>query len=403
MTTSNVFVVSLRREQDSPVADRMVVRVGAIVWPFAQRLWRQIRGGTEMPEDLRPFMLLRPHQSGPVQEPPPPSEHSTASGWTTSPLKNPLYPLVEFTLDTEDEILSHGFYRLGDVFDWPLSTLTEMLATRGELKCDPGHYFYDVLLVPVRGRLEESALRKETQAFSEGSFELPLIDDGDPLLDFERLDDEPLSPASRTRPLFLVPGSHRIGDTRFAAGAWENLALTLPMSLDREVGGYLVGTVGEGDNGDESVTVHHAVPAELSAGDAHVLLLSPESGADVRQRIQQEWPDQELVGWYHTHVFSAGNEVLSGLSPTDEQTHDEQFTRSWQLAVLVNVWRESGTVSRQVRAFRRDRKGKLVDVDYGVVEGGAGEGGAGGGDFGEGGVGEGGAGEGDAGGGGETP
>jgi len=226
-----------------------------------------------------------------------------------------------------------------------------------------------VLLVAAktrRGRV--SGLGRESAAFSEGSFELPLIDDGDSLLEFERLEDLPLSPALRARPLFLVRGSHRIGETRFAAGAWENLALTLPMALDREIGGYLVGSVGQGENGDETVTVHHAVPAELSAGDAHTLLMSPESGADIRQRIQKDWPGDELVGWYHTHVFSAKNDVLSGLSAIDEQTHDEQFTRSWQLAVLVNVWREGGTVSRQVRSFRRNGKGKLVDVDYSVIE-----------------------------------
>lgn len=369
MNGSPVFLINLHREEGSPIVERMAVQVGAIVWPFAQRLWRQIRGGAEMPNDVKPFLMLRPNLSGPVQEPPPSSDPSLTGKWSFSPRKEPSYPIVEFTLDTKNEILSHGFYQLGDVFDRPLATLAEMLASRGESLGDPGHYLYDVLLVATKTRsARKNGPRREFEAFSEDSFELPFLDEAEPLLDFERLEDLPLGPALQAWPLFLVPGSHRIGETRFSADAWEDLALTLPMSLDREIGGYLVGRVGQGENGDETVTVRHAVPAELSAGDAHTLLMSPESGADIRQRIQKEWPGEELVGWYHTHIFPAKNDVLSGLSAIDEKTHDEQFTRSWQLAVLVNVWREGGTVSRQVRSYRRNGKGKLVDVDYSVVE-----------------------------------
>jgi proteasome lid subunit RPN8/RPN11 len=369
MSGTRVFLVNFHREEGSPVVERMVVQVRAIVWPFAQRLWRQLRGAAEIPAGVQPLMILQPGLSSPVQEAPPPIDPFVNGRWSFSPARELTYPVVEFRLDTEDESLGHGFYRLGDVFDRPLATLAEILATRGEPLGDPGHYLYDVLLIAskaVRGR--RRGLRTESPAFSAGSFELPPIDDGDPLLDFERLQDQPLSRALQARPFFLVPGSHRIGETRFAASAWENLALTLPMSLEREIGGYLVGSVGEGENGDETVTVHHAVPAELSAGDAHTLLMSAESGAEIRQRIQKDWPGDELVGWYHTHVFSAMNDILSGLSEIDVQTHDEQFTRSWQLAVLVNVWREGGTVSRQVRSFRRNGSGKLVDVDYSVVE-----------------------------------
>jgi len=67
MSVSNVFLVNLQREEGSPVVERMIVQVGTIVWPFAQRVWRQIRGGTEMPGSVQPLMILQPHLSGPVQ------------------------------------------------------------------------------------------------------------------------------------------------------------------------------------------------------------------------------------------------------------------------------------------------------------------------------------------------
>lgn len=358
------FLVDLRRDAEGPVAGSMLVLVSEIVWPFAQRLWRQLRGSAEMPGNVRPLMYMRPDSSGTLTEPPPTIGHTADSDWSLHPVASPHYPFVEFRLSIGDEELSRGLYRLDDIFSGPLTTVCDLFTSEGKLLCPPGRYLYDIYAVaPARERLER------LERFSRGSFELPLLNENDPLLDFERLEDQPLLPALGARSLFVVPGAHRIGETRFAADAWENLALTLPMSLDREIGGYLVGSVGQGENGDETVTIHHAVPAELSAGDAHILLMSPESGAEIRQRIQKEWPGDELVGWYHTHVFSAKNDVLSGLSETDEKTHDEQFTRSWQLAVLVNIWREGGTVSRQVRSFRRNAKGKLVDVDYVVVEG----------------------------------
>lgn len=361
---SNVFVITFRSKEGSQVLDRLVFRVGTIVWPFADRIWRQLRGDAPIPDDLRPLMLLRPAMTAPTQKPPDLSKPSPP-GWELQPIKEPLYALVEFTLETRSEVVAHSFYPLGDVFTPILATVLELYHQRRELLFGPGRYLYEVLILPV-ARVGKS--KKESKAFSEGSFELPTLDDGGPLLDFERLEDSPLFPAAKKLPLFLVPGRIQVGETRFGQRAWQFLATTLPMPLDCEIGGYLVGGIGEGENGEETVTIHHAVPAELSAGDAHILLMSPESGSEIRRRIAAEWPGDELVGWYHTHVFSAKNDALSGLSSIDEKTHDEQFTRSWQLAVLVNIWREAGIVTRQVRVFRRDAKGKLVDVDYSVVD-----------------------------------
>lgn len=362
---SSVFVVSFRREDGGPILERLLFRVGTVVWPLADRVWRLLRGDAPIPPDLTPLMVLRRPLTAPTQELPaaPPSPD-----WILEPIEKPLYALVEFTLETDHELIQHAFYRLGDVFGPLLVTLLQEYYRRRELRIEPGRYLYEVILLPTVRLAKGSSLSPEKATFSEGSFELPTLDEGDPTLVFERLDDSPLAPVSKKRSLFFVPGRRKVGETRFGQKAWNFLATSLPMPLDCEIGGYLVGSVGEGENGEETVTIHQAVAAELSAGDAHKLLMSPESGADIRRRIEKEWPGDELVGWYHTHVFSAQNDVLSGLSAIDEKTHDEQFTRSWQLAVLVNTWRDGGTVSRQVRVFRRDEQKKLVDVDYSVVE-----------------------------------
>lgn len=140
------------------------------------------------------------------------------------------------------------------------------------------------------------------------------------------------------------------------------------MPLDAERGGYLVGEVRDGSELQTLVKVLHAVPATLALSDAHRFLMSPESGSEIRGQIDREWPELELVGWYHSHIFSPQNEHLGGLSATDITTHNAHFTRPWQLAGLINVWRLNGTIHRQLRIYQRDEKGELVEADYDVIE-----------------------------------
>jgi hypothetical protein len=281
------------------------------------------------------------------------------AAWIVSAVPRPLFPVVEATLKTSREELVHKNYALHDVVAPVVQKALAEAHGKGAIDAPPGPYVYDV---EVTG---EGILR---QIASEGSFELPLGEDAGPALAFEPIDEGPRRGAQAAKVAFTVRGSHGAGLTRLDRGAWQSLSCLLPMPLDKETGGYLVGDVALGAGGDIVVTVRHAVEATNAAGNAHTFLMSPESGAAISTRIDREWPGLELVGWYHTHVFSADNEQLPGLSSVDEGTHDVHFSRSWQLAGLVNVWRVEDTVHRRLRIYRRTAAGKLIDAAYDVVE-----------------------------------
>jgi hypothetical protein len=63
--------------------------------------------------------------------------------------------------------------------------------------------------------------------------------------------------------------------------------------------------------------------------------------------MEERHPDHQLVGWYHTHLFSAVGGM--GLSRTDVELHRATFRRPWQVAALINI---SGG-RRVVRCYSR--------------------------------------------------
>jgi proteasome lid subunit RPN8/RPN11 len=116
-----------------------------------------------------------------------------------------------------------------------------------------------------------------------------------------------------------------------------------PFSNKVEEGGFLVGCVYSqiGYNGNYIIHitgVHNAQRAEAS--DLH-FCFSGESFSALRDLLRSR-PQDRLLGWYHTHLFDATEEM--GLSSIDVRLHLSTFTLPWHIAALINLGNEGRTL-----------------------------------------------------------
>ncbi len=115
------------------------------------------------------------------------------------------------------------------------------------------------------------------------------------------------------------------------------LSRTRHFSEEVEEGGFLVGNVYEDE--DRPGTYITQVTAALQARKTGASLLhftfTGDSFDHVKQVLERERPGEKILGWYHTHLFPATDEV--GLSTIDFRLHFTTFRIPWQLAGLVNI------------------------------------------------------------------
>jgi hypothetical protein len=119
------------------------------------------------------------------------------------------------------------------------------------------------------------------------------------------------------------------------------------MKLSRrlEEGGFLLGRVrrvlepeptepdGEEPAERYLVEISEVTPAEHAGAGALHFTFTGDSFREVN-RLLSTSGDKQLMGWYHTHLFS-GKE--SGLSSIDVDLHLGTFRQPWQVAGLVNI------------------------------------------------------------------
>jgi hypothetical protein len=151
---------------------------------------------------------------------------------------------------------------------------------------------------------------------------------------------------------------------------YDELVTQLKLSATEENGGYLIGNVYRDPESpaDEEhpdfkwlVEVTQVVPAEGTFGNQLLLLFTSETWSRVNQRIDKEFPNQKLIGWYHTHLF-AGSDSF-GLSELDQVLHRQFFTKPWQVALLLNI--ENNV--RELRSFQKNLQlQKLEETQYEV-------------------------------------
>ena len=78
-------------------------------------------------------------------------------------------------------------------------------------------------------------------------------------------------------------------------------------------------------------------PAHRSGAGMVHFTFTGESFLAVAQLLEERGQQEELVGWYHTHLF--GIDFDMGLSGIDVDLHLATFQRPWQVAALINIRR----------------------------------------------------------------
>jgi len=102
-------------------------------------------------------------------------------------------------------------------------------------------------------------------------------------------------------------------------------------SLDREVGGMLIGQVCMTPEGERYVIVEQQLEARHASNGATHLTFTSNTLTDALNRLEEEFPDKQIVGWYHTHP---GLSVF--LSSMDVWLHSHFFPQPWHVALVID-------------------------------------------------------------------
>ena len=117
-------------------------------------------------------------------------------------------------------------------------------------------------------------------------------------------------------------------------------------SLDREVGGVLVGRPAD----HYSVAVCGAIPALDAVQRAAAVTFTHDAWEQVHQELDRRFAGEQIVGWYHSHP---GFGIF--LSDADQFIHRSFFDSWWQFAHVIDplsrqegtfVWRDGEVVKR---------------------------------------------------------
>lgn len=124
-----------------------------------------------------------------------------------------------------------------------------------------------------------------------------------------------------------APGELRIAVDRVPYAEIIGHAILEP---DVEVCGVLVGTVGEDEHG-AFVHVRHAIRGQAARQEGAAVTFTHETWNHIHQEMDQRYPDEQIVGWYHTH---GGFGVF--LSEMDTFVHQNFFPEPHHLAYVYD-------------------------------------------------------------------
>lgn len=119
--------------------------------------------------------------------------------------------------------------------------------------------------------------------------------------------------------------------------AYDELTQSRTFSTEVEEGGFLVGHVYEDQYqpGTYLARITGALQALQTGASFLHFTFTGDSFKHIKQVLDRDRPGEQLLGWYHTHLFSATEEV--GLSSIDFRLHFTTFRLPWQLAGLINL------------------------------------------------------------------
>jgi len=108
--------------------------------------------------------------------------------------------------------------------------------------------------------------------------------------------------------------------------------------LDNEVGGILVGKwCADSETARQFILITATLPARFTQQGSVFLTFTQDSLVDFHAKIDEKYPEDAIVGWYHTHprmgVF---------LSHYDAWLHNHFFPELWQVALVMEPHTEAG-------------------------------------------------------------
>lgn len=117
----------------------------------------------------------------------------------------------------------------------------------------------------------------------------------------------------------------------------DDLCRSRPLSDEIEEGGFLIGRIHrDGDcDGCYIAELLGAPNAEHTGASLLQFTFTGDSFAAVKRILREQRPGERILGWFHTHLFPATDEM--GLSSIDLTLHFSTFTIPWQLAGLINL------------------------------------------------------------------
>ncbi|MBN1429045.1 MAG: hypothetical protein JXB07_11715 [Anaerolineae bacterium] len=120
--------------------------------------------------------------------------------------------------------------------------------------------------------------------------------------------------------------------------AYRQINTHAQSTLDMEVGGMLVGQTCYTPIGLPYIIIEAPMAARyVKHGPTHLTFTS-DTLSDALNRIDDQYPDKQIVGWYHTHP---GLSVF--MSPVDVWLHTNFFKEPWQVALVIDpIYRQGG-------------------------------------------------------------
>jgi hypothetical protein len=148
----------------------------------------------------------------------------------------------------------------------------------------------------------------------------------------------------------------------FKRSLYQDLCEQRPLSPKVEEGGFLIGNVYRDGDGEDTylLEVSNALTAQHTGASFLHLTFTGDSFVEVKRTLNQNYPGERLLGWYHTHLFPAT--PTFGLSSIDVELHFSTFTIPWQLAGLINLDGNQRTLRFYVR-----QGNKMVLCPYWVI------------------------------------
>ncbi|MCC6458992.1 MAG: hypothetical protein IT260_00885 [Saprospiraceae bacterium] len=200
----------------------------------------------------------------------------------------------------------------------------------------------------------------------EGEFTLNTTNSWQNNLKITRLEEDHYPRRSLSAFMAAAPEQEPLISILIHQDIYRNLVKTRMFSNHYEEGGFFIGMVYANENRPNGfiIEIRDAINAEHFGASFSHLNFTGESFAQVKKLIREQRPEEKILGWYHTHLFSA-DALDIGLSRVDLQLHNTTFLNIWQVAGLINFENDG---SRLLRFYvRTDGQRDMYEQQYWVI------------------------------------